>query len=53
MLTLTGLPVATLADLFVLKAPVSWVHVEGLAAAIVGAALVITSARGQPAEEPT
>ncbi len=46
MLALTGLPVASLADLLVLRVPVTRVHVEGLIAAIVGAALVIRSAGG-------
>jgi len=50
MLALTGLPVASLADLLVLRVPVSRVHVEGLIAAIVGAALVIRSASN--AERP-
>ncbi|MEA3403588.1 MAG: DMT family transporter [Armatimonadota bacterium] len=44
MLTLSGLPVATLADLLVLRAPVTWAHVEGLVAAGAGAAMVVLSA---------
>jgi len=47
MLTLTGLPVATLADLLVLHAPVTAGHVLGLLAAVAGAALVILAERGQ------
>jgi drug/metabolite transporter (DMT)-like permease len=47
MLTLTGLPVATLADLLVLRAPVTAGHVVGLVAAMGGAALVILAERGE------
>jgi len=46
MLTLTGLPVATLADLLVLRLPVTGEHVIGLIAAMAGAALVILAERG-------
>ncbi len=46
MLTLSGLPVATLGDLLVLRAPVTWAHLEGLIAGIGGAAMVIWSANG-------
>lgn len=58
MLTLSGLPVATLMDLWVLRAPVTWGHVSGLIAAMLGAALVILAERSGPsgsareAEEP-
>lgn len=45
MLTLTGLPVATLADLLVLHLPVTRGHVEGLVAAALGATIVILSVR--------
>lgn len=47
MLTLSGLPVATLADLLVLRAPVTGAHMVGLVAAMGGAALVILAERGQ------
>jgi drug/metabolite transporter (DMT)-like permease len=47
MLTLSGLPVATLADLLVLRAPVTGGHIAGLAAAMGGAVLVILAERGQ------
>lgn len=47
ILTLTGLPVATLADLLVLRAPVTGAHVVGLVAAMGGAALVIVAEKGQ------
>lgn len=47
MLALTGLPIATLSDLLVLRIPVTWTHVEGLIIAIIGAALVIQTARGR------
>ncbi|MFO8080137.1 MAG: DMT family transporter [Armatimonadota bacterium] len=47
MLTLSGLPVATLADLLVLRAPVTGGHITGLVAAMGGAALVILAERGQ------
>ena len=43
MLALTGLPVATLADLAVLHVPVTWAHLEGLIAAMAGATMVIVS----------
>ena len=46
MLTLSGLPVATLADLLVLRAPVAGGHLLGLIAAMLGAALVILAERG-------
>ena len=45
MLTLSGLPVATLADLWVLHEPVVGGHVVGLVAAMAGAALVILAER--------
>ncbi len=45
MLTLSGLPVATLADLWVLHEPVTTGHVIGLVAAMVGAGLVILAER--------
>ncbi|MFW6156464.1 MAG: hypothetical protein ACOC7J_04020, partial [Armatimonadota bacterium] len=47
MLTLSGLPVATLADLLVLRAPVTGGHIIGLTAAMGGAVLVILAERGQ------
>ncbi|MGD9495563.1 MAG: DMT family transporter [Armatimonadota bacterium] len=47
MLALTGLPVATLADLLVLHMPVTWAHVQGLLAAGGGAMLVIVSSRAE------
>lgn len=51
MLTLTGLPVATLADLLVLRAPVTLAHIEGLIAVTAGAVLVISAAGGRAARE--
>ncbi|MGI5819313.1 MAG: DMT family transporter [Armatimonadota bacterium] len=47
ILALSGLPVATLADLLVLRAPVTGGHVVGLVAAMVGAALVILAEHRQ------
>ncbi len=51
MLTLTGLPVATLADVLVLDLPVTGTHVIGLVAAMAGAALVILAERGEDIED--
>ncbi|MGC9320097.1 MAG: DMT family transporter [Armatimonadota bacterium] len=51
MLTLSGLPIATLADLLVLRLPVTPAHVEGLVAAGAGAAMVVLSA-GRAHESP-
>jgi drug/metabolite transporter (DMT)-like permease len=45
MLALTGPPVAALADHFILHAPVTAAHLQGLAAVLIGAPLVILSAR--------
>lgn len=50
MLTLSGLPIATLADVLVLRAPVTWAHADGLVAAVAGAAMVILSANHERRE---
>lgn len=57
MLALTGAPVAALADHFVLHAPVTAAHLQGLAAVLIGAPLVILSAgnsrtKGGASQEP-
>jgi drug/metabolite transporter (DMT)-like permease len=44
ILALTGPPVSALADYFILRAPVTAAHLQGLAAVLVGAPLVILSA---------